>query len=102
MEYNCNIYIAIGDYVRLSIDHSAIVIGKSGNTLTLAESDFSGPCKILWGRTCDAGKVSKFCHASNYDQIASATIEPERLSGTELTGPFIRTIADGDYHIVTQ
>ncbi len=36
VEYNCNIYIAIGDYVRLSIDHSAIIIGKSGNTLTTA------------------------------------------------------------------
>lgn len=30
-----------------------------------------------------------------------APIEPERLTGAELTGPFTRTIADGDYYIVT-
>ena len=67
--------IVVGDYVRINGDtHSALVIGRNGSTLTVAECnlDGSGPaynCKIRWDKTYPLSSVTYFKHASNYDAI---------------------------------
>lgn len=93
--------IMVGDYVRLGIGHSAIVIGKSGSTLTLAESNFTGPCKIAWGRTCNVSEISGFCHATNYDQIVNPPQPFDRIKGEYMSTGYTRVIPDGYYHIAS-
>lgn len=94
--------IMVGDYVRMSRGHSFIVIARSGNTLTAAELNWDGPCRIRWGGTHQISEISGFYHASNYDQIVNAQPSPpEPEHGQEMAGPFAHTISDGDYHIIS-
>ena len=70
--------IVVGDYVRINGDtHSALVIGRNGNTLTVAECnlDGSGPaynCKIRWDYQYPLSSVTYFKHATNYDYISGS------------------------------
>ncbi|MBQ6540030.1 MAG: dockerin type I repeat-containing protein [Oscillospiraceae bacterium] len=72
--------IQAGDYLRFGNDssgHSALCIGRSGNTLTLAECNYhpsgSGYAPendlIYWGRTVNVSSVSYYKHASNYSSF---------------------------------
>lgn len=74
--------IKVGDYIRIPTDtggHSAVVIGRSGNTLTVVEANFHPDgsaagiaatlCYIYWGRTMSLSRVSHYIRASNYDTI---------------------------------
>ncbi len=85
--------IAVGDYIRINGDvHSALVIGRSGNTLTVAECnlDGSGPaynCKIRWGHQYPLSSVNYFKHASNYDAIkATGSKYPSKPTLTVKSG----------------
>ncbi len=95
--------IMVGDYVRIrNNSHSFIVTERSGNAISGVECNWSGPCQIGWGKTHYISEVTGFCHAANYDQITNARPEPPKpIQGSEMTEPCTRTIADGDYHIVT-
>ena len=71
--------ITVGDYIRINNDsHSAVVIGRDGNTLTVVECNLSGRdgneypnlrCSIRWGHTYSVNSVTYFKHASNWDEI---------------------------------
>ncbi len=81
--------VQVGDCIRINNDgHSAVVIARNGNTLTLVEAnlDLSGPsynCKIRWGATCDISKITYFHHASNYDAVKGDTTptQPSYFTG---------------------
>lgn len=74
--YDCE-NISIGDYVRMDNDgHSAIVIGRNGNLLTLAECNFGGRCQIKWGSRPSGyekytNNIDFYIHAPQdvYDQV---------------------------------
>ena len=40
--------------------HWAMIIGRSGNVLTLGECNYGSRCKINWGRTLNVGSVSRY------------------------------------------
>ncbi len=70
--------IKVGDYLRFGTDsdgHSAVVIARSGNTLTLVEGNFRPTgstkefCHINWGRKVNVNTVSYYKRASNYDNV---------------------------------
>ena len=70
--------IKVGDYLRFGSDsdgHSAVVIARSGNTLTLVEGNYRPTgsameyCHINWGRTVKVSQVSYYKRASNYDTV---------------------------------
>ena len=72
--------VAVGDYVRILGDtHSAFVIGRSGDTITVAECNLDGSgayynCYIRWDKTYPVSSINYFKHASNYDSVnGSAT-----------------------------
>lgn len=73
--------IKVGDYLRFGTDsdgHSAVVIARSGNTLTLVEGNFRPTgstkefCHINWGRTVNLSSVSYYKRASNYDTVKNS------------------------------
>lgn len=84
--------ISVGDYVRFGSDgngHSAVVIGRNGDSLTLVEGNFNNRCMINWDRQINlwngdpyVGKIAYFCHASNYDAVngSSPTPTPSTLT----------------------
>lgn len=65
--------ISVGDWVRFvewgDKGHSAIVLSRNGNSITLAECNFGYTCQISWGRTVSLYSVIGFYHASNYNNI---------------------------------
>lgn len=67
--------VTVGDYVRILGDtHSALVIGRNGDTITVAECNLDGSgasynCYIRWDKTYSVSSISYFKHASNYDTI---------------------------------
>lgn len=114
--------IRVGDYVRFaenansSYGHSFVVLSVLGNgRVTVVENNYgTGRCRIRWEREVDMNGTMKtynqngqlvdakfvyYCRATNYDEIANAS--PKPAVGSDMPAPFIRTIADGDYHIVT-
>lgn len=78
--------ISVGDYVRFGSDgngHSAVVIGRNGDSLTLVEGNFNNRCMINWDRQINlwngdpyVGKIAYFCHASNYDTVNGSSPAP--------------------------
>ena len=78
--------IAVGDYVRFGSDgngHSAVVIDRKGDTLTLVEGNFNNRCMINWDRQINlwqgdpyVGTIAYFCHASNYDTVNGSSPTP--------------------------
>lgn len=78
--------ITVGDYVRFGSDgdgHSAVVINRVGDTLTLVEGNFQNNCMIKWDRQVnlysgDNGRaIAYFCHAPNYDAINGSSPAPQ-------------------------
>lgn len=67
--------VTVGDYVRILGDtHSALVIGRNGDTITVAECNLDGSgasynCYIRWDKTYSVSSISYFKHASNYDAV---------------------------------
>lgn len=67
--------VQVGDYVRVNNDgHSAVVLSKSGNSITVVECnlDGSGPaynCMIRWDATYSIDSITYYCHATNYDSV---------------------------------
>ncbi len=69
-----NSNVQVGDYVRLNIGHSGVVLTKNGNYITLAEANVGNTsstyCRIKWGSiTYNINQISYFVHANNYDSI---------------------------------
>ena len=67
--------ISIGDHIRFTEwgggGHSAIVIARSGDTLTLVEGNYGNHCMIKWGRTVSlsGSGIVGFYHASNWQTV---------------------------------
>lgn len=76
--------VTIGDYVRLDNNsHSAIVTGRNGNQLTLAECNFGGRCQIKWGNRPQKyevyiSNITFFIHAPQdvYDRVNGTPSQP--------------------------
>lgn len=71
--------VAVGDYIRINGDsHSAIVIGRSGNTLTIVECNWGNGCRITWGRTISLSTITHFIHAPQdvYDRVNGTSTPP--------------------------
>ena len=92
--------IQVGDCIRINNDkHSAVVIARNGNTLTLVEAnlDLSGPaynCKIRWGATCSISDVTYFHRASNYDAVNNTNWKDSAVQtdlGTKFYGVIYNT-----------
>ncbi len=77
--------IKVGDYLRFGTDsdgHSAVVIARNGNTLTLVEGNYhpsatqagikSTLCYIYWDRKVNINTVSYYKRASNYDTVKNS------------------------------
>ncbi len=71
--------VSIGDHVRFNSwgnnGHSAIVLDRNGNTLTIVEANFdihldkTHLCMIHWDRKVSLSDVVGFYHATNWDEI---------------------------------
>ncbi|MDE6110315.1 MAG: hypothetical protein K2F65_00210 [Eubacterium sp.] len=71
--------VAVGDWVRLLNDsHSAVVLSKSGSTITVVECNNGGTCKIDWGTSYSTSQITYFYHASNYDSINGMASKPAK------------------------
>lgn len=90
--------------------HVAVVEAIDGEWITFSDSSYPYDDKPGWNFRTNNKHVNNLArYVGNFQGyiylpgIGSepAPIEPERLTGAELTGPFTRTIADGDYYIVT-
>lgn len=58
--------IAVGDHVRFNYTHSAIVVARDGNRITLLECNYNGNnCRIQWDRVDAICNVSWYQHADN-------------------------------------
>lgn len=86
--------ITIGDHIRMP-NHSAIVIARSGDTLTLAECNWGGNCLIKWGRTVSLEKsgIQWFYHATNWQTVYG------EVHGSKMTSGYDRVLPDGNYMI---
>lgn len=105
--------INVGDYVRYGTDddgHSFIVIGRSGNTLKIADCNgTSAKCMIRWDGTVDLYGIypgtgytfGYYCHATNYDQITNTPPSFDRIKGEYMSTGYTRVIPDGYYHIAS-
>ncbi len=64
--------VSKGDWIRLENDnHSAVVLSRSGNTLTIVEGNRDGNCKIVWDRQVSLSSVNYFKHSPNWDSVVS-------------------------------
>ncbi len=61
--------VGVGDYIRMLDDtHSAVVIGRNGDYITVAECNLYGAenhCKIRWDYTYHINTVTYFCHSDS-------------------------------------
>ncbi len=79
--------VSVGDYIRLDGDtHSAIVIGKNGDQLTLAECNFGGRCQVKWGNRPSGyaayiSNITFFIHAPQdvYDRVNGSTASAQNI-----------------------
>ena len=59
--------VGVGDYIRMLDDsHSAVVIARNGNNITVAECNLYGTgnqCKIRWDYTYNINTINYFCHS---------------------------------------
>ena len=63
--------ISVGDHVRFKYTHSAIVLSRSGNRITVLECNYEYThCRIQWDRTDSISNVIWYQHADNWDRIA--------------------------------
>lgn len=87
--------VSVGDYIRTDDNsHSAIVIGKDGDKLTIVECNYGYliRCRIKWGREININKITYFIHAPQdvYD----------RVNGTEWDGQTPITYLGDDFYAV--
>lgn len=62
--------ITVGDHVRFNYTHSAIVVARNGNRITLLECNYnSNNCLIQWDRVDTISNVSWYQHAENWEQV---------------------------------
>lgn len=97
--------VSVGDYIRVNNDaHSALVIGRNGNTVTVAECNLYGAgneCRIRWDYTYDISVIDYFCHSdsvgtslhqcsygSNHICSGCGAFDPASVSGTAVNLTF--------------
>ena len=62
--------VAVGDWIRVENDqHSAVVLKRNGNTLTIVEGNRDGNCKIVWDRQINVSSITYFKHSPNWHDI---------------------------------
>lgn len=64
--------IQAGDYVRFGSDndgHSAVVLSRDNNVITIVECNYGNTCAIRWDRAVNISQVSYFKRATNYNEI---------------------------------
>ena len=62
--------IAVGDHVRFNYTHSAIVLSRNGNRITLLECNYnSNCCQIRWDRIDTIQNVLWYQHADNWEKV---------------------------------
>ena len=70
--------ISVGDWIRVENDtHSAVVISRNNDILTIVEGNRDEHCKIVWDREINLNTVTYFKHASNYYEISSSTVSSD-------------------------
>lgn len=88
-----------GDVVRYhpgSVDHSIWVTGVSGDTVTFAECNFSGPCQITWGKTTTKAAIARtLVHIEQApEDLATVTIQTDiPLLYVGQTNTFLYTVS---------
>lgn len=100
--------VAKGDWIRLENEnHSAVVLARNGNTLTIVEGNRNGNCKIVWDRQVNLSSVNWFKHAP--DSVWEEVMRD--FSGDDLgddfyayiakqdTGKYIEATSDGNVQI---
>ena len=62
--------VAVGDWIRINNDtHSAVVLSRNGNNITIVEGNYSKNCMIKWDRTISISAINYFKRATNYDTV---------------------------------
>ncbi len=62
--------ISVGDHVRFNYTHSAIVVARDGDKITLLECNYDNKnCQILWDRVDSIKNVIWYQHADNWDLV---------------------------------
>lgn len=82
-----------GDWIRLENEnHSAVVLARNGNTLTIVEGNRDGNCKIVWDRQVSLSSVNwfKHCPEPTYTSVTS------NLTSANLGDDFYAYIAKKD------
>lgn len=63
--------VMVGDIIRVNNNtHSAIVLSRDGDIITIAEANFNKNCMIKWDRAIKIKTITYFRHAPNYDEVA--------------------------------
>ncbi len=91
-----------GDVVRRS-GHVIWVTGVSGDTVRFADCNGDYHCGIRWDVSTTKSSLSSGIQSiwSAPYSITTEALPPPDEEGSDMPAPFTRTIADGDYHIVT-
>ncbi len=91
-----------GDIVRRS-GHVIWVTGVSGDTVRFADCNGDYHCGIRWDVSTTKSSLSSGIQSiwSAPYSITTEALPPPDEEGSDMPAPFTRTIADGDYHIVT-
>ncbi|MDE5717084.1 MAG: RICIN domain-containing protein [Lachnospiraceae bacterium] len=86
---------------RGTYGHVAWVSAVNGDKVTIEDYNLGHPNNpgVYNRRTVDANTASGYIHIKDLSEIQPET--PKPIPGSEMTEPCTRTIADGDYHIVT-
>jgi len=62
--------ISVGDHVRFNYTHSAIVVARDGDKITLLECNYNCKnCQIQWDRVDSIKNVVWYQHAENWDEV---------------------------------
>ncbi|MBR0091166.1 MAG: RICIN domain-containing protein, partial [Lachnospiraceae bacterium] len=66
--------IRVGDYVKFTWEHYAVVLSVSDTTFTvvecnLADSGAAYNCKIRWGHTYRKNQIEYYVHSNRYDEV---------------------------------
>lgn len=80
--YNAIDNIKVGDIVRYkeplssAKDHTIFVAGVNGDTITIAEANWGGPCKINWGRTVTKEDLKKEVRSNTTIRVSPGGSDP--------------------------
>jgi len=97
--------VSVGDYIRMLDDtHSALVIARNGDYITVAECNLYGDgnqCRIRWDHTYHISTINHFAHSdsigtslhqcsygSNYVCAGCGAFNPASVSVTSFNGTF--------------